>query len=207
MWDKADDFVLAYITLARIHLAQANRSDAIEAVEKAIQFIQTRGVFSEARDAVELVQVKLWLAQGEMQAASRWAVSLQERFGSDYLFGFGNEVTHIAQARVFIAQNKSNEAIGLLSRLEESAQSGGRTGRLIEIMILKALALQSVGDTAQAVIVLAKILSLAEPEGYIRVFLDEGEPMLKLLNQLETSELTSQVRGYAHRLLGSPFPA
>jgi len=68
-WGKADDFVLSYATLARIHLAQADRSGAAEAVEKAAQLIQTRGVFSEARRAAEIAQVKLWLAQGDAQAS------------------------------------------------------------------------------------------------------------------------------------------
>ncbi len=53
-WGKADDLALAYITLARIHLAQANKRDALEAVEKAIQVIRTSGVFPEARNAVEI---------------------------------------------------------------------------------------------------------------------------------------------------------
>jgi len=187
-------------------LAQANRHSAIAAMEKAVEIIQTTGVFPEAPRAVELAQVKLWLAQGEMQPASHWAASLQERFDSDYPFGFENEVTHIAQARVLIAQDKPNDAIGLLSRLEESAQSGGRMGRLIEIMILKAMALQSVGDTAQAVIALAKSLSLAEPEGYMRVFLDEGEPILKLLKRLGTSELTPRLKDYVSQLLDAGTP-
>jgi LuxR family maltose regulon positive regulatory protein len=201
MWDKADDLSLAYVTLVRIHMAQANRRDAMEAIEKATQFIQTRAVFFEARKAVELAQVKLWLALGDLYSASRWAGSLQERFGSDDSFGFGNEVTHIAQARVLIAQNKSGQAIRLLSCLEESAHSGGRQGRLIEIMILKALALQAAGDTTQAVVALAKSLTLAEPEGYARIFLDEGEPMLELLEKLRTSKLTPQVKDYVSRLL------
>ena len=58
LWGKADDLTLAYITLARIHLAQVNKSAAIEAVEKATQIIQTSGLFPEAPRAVELAQVK-----------------------------------------------------------------------------------------------------------------------------------------------------
>jgi len=85
-WGKADDFVLAYITLARIHLAQANTSDALEAVEKALGLVQTRGVFSEARHAAEAARVRLWLAQGDLQAAARWAASQQEHSASDDRF-------------------------------------------------------------------------------------------------------------------------
>jgi LuxR family maltose regulon positive regulatory protein len=180
-WDKADDWALAYITLARIHLAQANRSDAVEAVEKAIQFVQTRGVFSEARHAAEIAPVRLWLAQGDLQAATRWAASQEARLSSDDRFRFENELTHIAQVRVLIAQNRPNEAIGLLSHLEETARSAGRMGRVIEILLLEALATREIGDSEHATLALTECLALAEPEGYVQVFLDEGAPMVRLL--------------------------
>jgi LuxR family maltose regulon positive regulatory protein len=201
LWGKADDWALAYITLARIHLAQANRSDAIEAVEKATQLIQTRGVFSEARHAVEIAQVKLWLAQGDLQAAHRWAASQGERLSSDDRFGFENELTHITQARVYIAQNKPNKAIDLLSHLEEAARSAGRMGRVIEILLLQALALREIGDSKRALLALTKCLTLAEPEGYVRVFLDEGQPMQMLLAQWLAHASAGPLRDYAIRLL------
>jgi len=200
-WDKADDWILAYITLARIHLAQANRGDAIEAVEKAIQLIQTRGVFSEARKAVEIAQVKLWLAQGDLQAADRWAASQEERLSPDDLFRFENELTRITQARVWIAQNRPNKAIGLLSHLEETARSAGRMGRVIEILLLQALAMREIGDSEHAILALTKCLTLAEPEGYVRVFLDEGQPMQMLLARWLAHAGASPVRDYALRLL------
>jgi LuxR family maltose regulon positive regulatory protein len=201
LWGKADDWALAYITLARIHLAQANRSEAIEAVEKATQLIQTRGVFSEARHAVEIAQVKLWLAQGDLQAAHRWAASQGERLSSDDRFGFENELTHITQARVYIAQNKPNKAIDLLSHLEEAARSAGRMGRVIEILLLQALALREIGDSKRALLALTKCLTLAEPEGYVRVFLDEGQPMQMLLAQWLAHASAGPLRDYAIRLL------
>jgi LuxR family maltose regulon positive regulatory protein len=200
-WGKADDLALAYVTLARIHLAQANRSDATETVEKAIHLIQTRGVFSEARRAVEIAQVKLWLAQGDRQAANRWAASQEGRSGSDDLFRFENELTHIARARVFIAQHKPNEAIGLLSQLETTARSAGRMGRVIEILLLQSLALREIGDSEHAVLALTKCLTLAEPEGYVRVFLDEGQPMQLLLAQWLAHAGSGPLRDYANHLL------
>jgi ATP/maltotriose-dependent transcriptional regulator MalT len=205
-WGKADDSVLAYITLARIHLAQANQSDAIEAIEKAAQLIQTRGVFSEARLAVEIAQVKLWLAQGDELAANRWAASQEERWRSDDLFRFEKELTHITQARVYIAQNKPNQAIGLLSHLEETARSAGRMGRVMEILLLEALAMRETGDSEHALLALTSGLTLAEPEGYVRVFLDEGRPMQMLLAQWLAHAGAGPLRDYAIRLL-SQFDA
>jgi ATP/maltotriose-dependent transcriptional regulator MalT len=200
-WGKVDDLAMAYITLARIYMAQANKSGAVEAMEKAIQVIQTSGVFPEALYAAEFAQVKLWLAQGDIQTAARWAASLEQRFGSDNPFKFENEVTHIAQARVLIAQKKPDEAIDLLSRLEDFARSDGRMGRVIEILLLQALAMQESGDSERAILALTKCLTLAKPEGYVRVFLDEGQPMRLLLAQWLPHASSNSLRNYAASLL------
>jgi len=200
-WGKADDFILAYITLTRIYIAQANISDAIEAVENAIEFAQTRGIFSEARNAIEFIQVKIWLAQGDLQSASRWVKSLQNRFNSNVPINFEDELAHIAWARVLLAQNKCYEANGLLSSLEEFSRSGGRQGRLIEIMLLKALALQGMGNITHANFALKESLALAEPEGYMQIFLDEGELMFKLLTQSNLVNKGSSYKDYVGRLL------
>jgi LuxR family maltose regulon positive regulatory protein len=200
-WGKADDLILAHITLAWIQLAKANNDGAMEALQKALQIIQTSGVFPEARNALDLARVKLWLAQGNTQEASRWITSLRERFGSNKSLRPENELVHIAQARVLIAQKKLDEALGLLVRLEESTHAGNRQGRLIEVLTLKALALQTRGDARNANIALKKSLALAEPEGYMRIFLDEGEPMLKLLKSLRRSKLTPSLKEYVNRLL------
>jgi LuxR family maltose regulon positive regulatory protein len=205
-WGKTDDFVLAYITLARIHLALANKNGALEAVEKAILLIRTRGVFSEARNAVEIAKVKLWLAQGDLQEAHRWAAFQEESSGSGDQFGFENELTHLTQARVLITQKKPDEAIGLLSHIEETARSAGRMGRVIEIKLLEALAMKEIGDDEHAIPALTECLALAEPEGYVRVFLDEGQPMRLLLAQWLAHANSAPLRDYAIHLL-SQFDA
>lgn len=207
LWGKADDLALAYVTMTRIEMAQSNRQGATEAMEKAQEIIRTTGVFPEAPRAVELAQVKLWLAQGDVQEANYWVASLQGRFGSDGHFGFGNEIAHIAQARVLIAQNRNDEAISLLSHLEESARSAGRMGKVFEILLLEAMAMQEIGDSEHAIQALTQCLTLAEPEGYMRIFLDEGEPMSELLERLKTSSLTPQLEEYVNRLLEASTPA
>lgn len=201
LWAKVDDAALAYVTLARIRLAQTNRSDASEAVEKATHAIQTNGVFWEARTAVEAAQVRLWLAQGDLRAANRWAASLGERFDSDRRFGIENELTHINRARVLIARNTPHEAVGLLSQLEETARAAERAGRLIEILLLEAIVLQETGDPERAMLALTECLTLAGPEGYVRVFLNEGQPMQMLLAQWLARTNDSPLREYVIHLL------
>jgi LuxR family maltose regulon positive regulatory protein len=200
-WGKTDDIALAYNTLSRIHLAYGNWTEAVGAIEKAAQLIQTCSVFSEARSAIQTTQVKMWLVQGDWLAVDRWTATLENHLSSHDPFRFEDELTHITQARVFIAQKKLDEAIRLLSRLEENAQSDGRMGRLLETMILKALAMQRMGNTVQADIALTKCLTLAEPEGYLRIFLDEGQPMQMLLAKRLAHAGADPLREYAIHLL------
>lgn len=205
-WGKADDFVLAYTTLSRIQLALGKTPEATSAIEKADSLIQTCGVFSEARSELATARVKLWLAQEDWPAIDRWMTALENRFPSHELLRYEDELTHITQARVFIAQNKPNEAIHLLSCLEELARSGERDGRLIEIMILTARALQAAGDARRADIALTQSLALAKPGGYTRIFLDEGRPLQRLLAQWLAHASSSSLQTYAVQLLSQFDP-
>ncbi|MCC6802094.1 MAG: helix-turn-helix transcriptional regulator, partial [Anaerolineae bacterium] len=91
-------------------------------------------------------------------------------------------------ARLLLAQHQGDrtsrslpEAIGLLERLLQAAEAGGRTKSVIEILVLQALARQLQGDIPTALAPLERALTLAEPEGYVRMFMDEGAPMAALL--------------------------
>ena len=98
------------------------------------------------------------------------------------------EFEHITLARVFLARYKSDhadhamlEAMGLLERLLQAAEAGGRTRNVLEILVLQALAYQTQGDIRAALVPLERALTLAEPEGYVRLFVDEGASMAVLL--------------------------
>jgi LuxR family maltose regulon positive regulatory protein len=100
------------------------------------------------------------------------------------------EFEHITLTRVLVAQYQRNhadhailDAIGLLERLLKAAEDGERTGSVIEILILLALAHQMQGDVPAALMALERALTLAEPESYIRIFVDEGYPMTLLLEK------------------------
>jgi LuxR family maltose regulon positive regulatory protein len=74
----------------------------------------------------------------------------------------------------------------MLDRMLQAAEEGARTGSVIEILVLRALALQAQGRHSAALPDLARALTLAEPEGYVRLFADEGEPMSQLLRLADT---------------------
>lgn len=205
-WGKADDFALAHITLARIHLARGNGNGATEAVDKATQAISTGGVFSEARHAVENAQVRVWLSQGDLPAANRWLASQKERWHAEDPFRFENELAQIARVRTWIAQNRFDEAIGLLPYLEETARAAGRMGRVLEILLLEALATWGTESSDRALRALTTCLTLAEAEGYVRIFLDEGRVMQMLLTRWLSQASVRPQRDYASHLL-SQFDA
>jgi LuxR family maltose regulon positive regulatory protein len=201
MWGKADDLCLAYATLWRIQRALGDQAAAEEAAEKADQLRQAGGLFSEARSAVEAMQVRLWLLQGNWLPIERWMASLEQPVASQDPFRFEDELAHITQARVLLARNRPDEALRLLSCLEESARLGGRQGRLIEIMLLEALARQALEEPEQANLTLNNSLALARPSGYVRIFLDEGRPMQLLIAGWVAQAGASPLRSYAVDLL------
>jgi LuxR family maltose regulon positive regulatory protein len=201
LWGNADDIALAYATHARILQAQGNLAGAREAIEKGIQVIQTNGVFSEAREAVWSAQVALWLSEGDLLSADHWVVAQQERLRGDTGYRFENELTRIITARVSLAEKKLDETLSLLTQLELSAEAGGRTERLIEILILKALTFQMFGETSLALAAVEKSLRMAEPEGYVQVFLIEGKPMQRVLDQWLRGAETGVVRDFAAHLV------
>jgi len=145
-------------------------------------------------------QVRIWLAQGKLEAASHWA--RERALDPDGELTYLHELEYIVFARILIAQERLNEATRLLRRLLEAAEAGGRTSRVIEILILQTLAAHSEGDTAQAMSTLEQALTLAEPGGLIRTFVDEGPPMARLLYEALSRGIAPE---YVRRLLGA-FP-
>jgi|SRR5579872_459996 len=131
-------------------------------------------------------KARLWLAQGRVVEALAWArdQGLSARDNLTYRCEF----EHITLARVLLAlyqrdhaDRSLHEALGLLKGLLRAAEAGGRIGSVIEILVVQALVYQAQGDIPAALIPLERALTLAEPEGYVRVFLDEGPPMAQLL--------------------------
>jgi len=116
------------------------------------------------------------LAQGDVHAAAQWttAAGLSPGDEPDY----PREPAHLVLAWVLLAHNDPGPALTLLQRLLDAAASQGRPGSIIEIQALRALALAANGDHAGALGALAEALTLACPQGYVRVFADEGDALV-----------------------------
>jgi LuxR family maltose regulon positive regulatory protein len=165
-----DDVVFdGTITLALVRGAQGQWQAARDALERATQIGQR---WNRARPLgrLALFKARLRLAQGSLDEAVRWAQ--ESGLSVNDPLNDWDEPAHLTLARVLLAQARLDEALTLLSRLQEMAVSGGRGARLIEILALQAMAFDAQGKGQAAIEALAQALSLAEPEGYVRVFAD-----------------------------------
>ena len=164
--------------VARIRHAQGDAAGALEAMDEAGQVELSPQVLA----LLNPQRARLLLTQGDVPAAAQWttAAGLSPDDEPDY----PREPEYLVLARVLLAQHDPGPALALLQRLLDAAASQGRTGSIIEIQALRALALAACGDRARALDALTEALTLARPGGYLRVFADEGAPMRDLLAQL-----------------------
>ena len=127
-------------------------------------------------------QVRLWLACGELDRAICWAKEREVIEHHDT--PFGRERGEVARARILLAMGQAHSALQRLEPVLQRATTGQRWGHVIEIRLLQALAHQMLQEEVQALDALSEAVRLAEPEGYIRSFVDEGAPMESLLYRL-----------------------
>jgi len=197
----------AHICLARVKLAQANWEGAWNEIQKA-QDLAVRFDITELDDlTVAMFQAWLSLARGDLAATQRWAeerdlyqyidTPLQARADAPYDYRM-HKYELLILSRLLIAQNRTEEALRVLRSLVPIVKWRQRHGLLIQIHILQALALKQQGEVEQAMKALEHALTLAQPEGYVRIFADEGESIVDLLRQAACRGIAPQ---YVMKLL------
>jgi LuxR family maltose regulon positive regulatory protein len=157
--------------LAWIRQASGDPGGAREAMGEAGRVAPDPGV-AGLLNPVPAQRARLQLAQGDVAAAARW--TKQRGLGPDDEPSYPREPQYLVLARVLLAQDRPAQALVLLGRLHAAATAQGRTGSVIEILALQALALAASGEKDAAVNTLAQALTLACPQRYVRVFADEG---------------------------------
>lgn len=191
-------------SLARIHWIQGQREGAFRLRRETEQIMLEFPPLPSGAVRVAVQQVRMYLAMGETQAAIRWTQEHCTDWKSSYSYTI--ELMAILWARVWLAQGKASEAIETLEHALPVARAAGRWGVVIELLVLQALALALARQDAPALAALQEALELAEPEGYTRIFLDEGEPMARLLRMVYRSKEKGS-REYETRLLEALLPA
>ena len=172
------------VAAARIRQAEGDPKAALELLAEAGRLYAND--FSPDVRPVDALKARVWIAQEKLSEAMGWARESGLSAADD--LSYVREFEHIALARLILAQgvrdrsdDRIGEAIDLLERLLAAADDGGRTGSVIEILIVQTLARRARDDVPGALASLGRAVALAEPEGYVRVFIDEGPPMAALL--------------------------
>ena len=195
------------VAMSRLRQAEGDVGGALGLLDDA-QRLYTSDYYPDVHP-IPAMKARIRIVQGELAHALAWAGErgLSVDDGLSYLLEF----EHITLARLRLAQHADqradqrdesciNEATQLLDRLLQAAEQGGRTGSVIEILVLQALAGRMRGEVPAALASLHRAVTLSEPEGYVRVFVDEGQPIAALLGSLEKQGIA---RAYIRRLLAA----
>jgi LuxR family maltose regulon positive regulatory protein len=188
-----------YIVLAHIEQARGDAARATQLMQEA-QRLAARSAYTDLDDVVVATHhVRLAIAQGDSETTSRWIEerSLEQNPPPNYHF---YELEYLTLARVHLALGAAHEAACILEGLLAEAEQLHRTGKSIEILALQAMAHRARDEMAQALPALERALTLAEPEGYVRTFLDEGTPLTALLRKTAAKGVAAS---YASRLLAA----
>jgi LuxR family maltose regulon positive regulatory protein len=184
--------------------------EALAVLHKAEQTAERLG-HPRATQQARAFRAQVELAQGNLVQAERWSEEAGINVSDEP--AYERETDYLMLARLRLAQHRAEEVAGLLERLLAADEAAGRTGNTISVLVLQALANFQTGNAEQAMRVLGRVLALAEPEGYVRVFVDEGPPMRALLAAwLASSARQHDARGtsasaaYVEMLLAA-FPA
>jgi LuxR family maltose regulon positive regulatory protein len=193
-----DRFILSEVFLARIKLAHGDVAGAVASLAQTSQAAREKN-FVHRIPEIAAAQVLALLRQGNV-----------------------TEAAHLAQmhnlplslARVYLAQGDTPAALAVLEPLRRMMEAKGWQDELLKVTVLQAVALHTHGDKDTAVQLFSEALALAEPGGFIRIFIDEGTPMAQLLAEAAirgimpayTSKLAAAFEAEKQRSTGSSLP-
>lgn len=191
-----------FVAMGRVADAEGDPQQAITHLDTAERLYRP-AFFPDVRP-IAAMKARVWIAQGKLSEAVDWARERGVSATDDV--SYLSEFDHLTLVRLLIAQYRAHpatgaldQAVSLLDRLDGAAETSGRAGSLLEIRMLRALALDAKGRRPQALASLGHAWAHApEPDGYVRLFLDEGAPMAELLRDAKHHGVFGD---HAHRLL------
>ncbi len=190
----------------RMSLAQARLKESEGDLDAALEFLnEAKRLFISTpipnTRPVETLKARIYLKQGQLSKAQEWVHECGIKVNDD--LSYLHEFEHITLARVLISEDKILDALKLLSRLLQTAENAKRMGSMLEILTVQALTFHAHGDTVQALASLKRALTLAEPEGYFRFFVNEGSVMAELLTALSRAREDDRLNNYIQKLLNA----
>jgi LuxR family maltose regulon positive regulatory protein len=193
------------VAQARLQAAQGDLSSALDLLNEA----ERQYVRNPLPDQpIAAMKARVLVRQDKLNEALAWA--RERNLSPDDELDYLREFDHLTLARVLIARYRNDrqeesisEALQLLDRLLQAAEDGGRIGSIIEILVLQALAQHAQNDIPAALASLERALTLAEPEGYVQIFVGEGLPIENLLTRMNASREDGRRNEYVHKLLAA----
>lgn len=179
-WQQADLLIVGHSGLVALALARGDLADAREALEQEEALVRQERFEMHPHWAVA-DRVRYWLAASDLPSARTWAEHVE--FTSDTLDP-NRRGEYLMLVRVYLAQHQYSQALEALERFREYLDRPGDVLTGVEFLALRVVALHHARRSAQAREVAARLFSLTEPEGWLRVYLDEGEPMKRALEAL-----------------------
>jgi LuxR family maltose regulon positive regulatory protein len=195
-WGQVEALADNRIALAMALLALGDGDDALRVIVAGKR--ESIGLSNWYVQLTEQCEVRIQLALGNRAVAERWV--REKGLRADAEPDFGSSPAYGLLARTLMNQRRWAEALALLGRLLRTQEAVGAARAVIEVLVLKSVVLQAMGEADRALSSLVQALGLAEPEGYVRTFVDEGAPMVALLQQAAARGIAV---GYARKLLAA----
>ena len=207
------------VVMAQVHASRGDPVSALRLLDEAAKLYR-HGFYPDVRP-IDAMKARQQIATGDLHSATTWA---RERgVGVDDDLEYLREYEHLTLARLLLAHGRAaspdvsradtplGAAHRLLDRLHRAGTEAGRAGTLLETGMLQALAQHAGGDPEAAISTLAQALTEApEPDGHVRLYLDEGAPMWALLRDAasgaRTGRATSTFGQWAEQLLARVQP-
>jgi LuxR family transcriptional regulator, maltose regulon positive regulatory protein len=191
------------VAMARVREAEGDLDGALDLLDEALRVYM--GDFAPNVRPIPALRARVLAAQGRVDEAFAWA--REQGLSAEDDLSYLREFEHVTLARALLAQYRAeraeppiSDAARLLGRLLQAAEAGERMGSVIEILVLQALTDHARGDVPGALAALERALTLAEPEGYVRMFVGEGPPMASLLRAAAKQGIAPS---YVRRLLAA----
>jgi len=201
LWGNAGLQAEACLMLSRVERAQGNLERAQNALRLAEELIGECRLSTRQTTWLKSTLARMWLVQGNPERPADFLLKSGlpvECIEDDIEIPYLRETEYLLLARLFLFRDQTDHALAISRQLLQKPEAGGRMGMVIDVLVLRALAFEAKKDHSQALATLERALSLAQPEGYRRVFLDEGKPMAKLLALSKSQRIEA---GYAAELL------
>ncbi|MCX6045938.1 MAG: LuxR C-terminal-related transcriptional regulator [Chloroflexi bacterium] len=191
--------------LARIRQARGDREGTLAALQLAKATARQTGIALDG-DRATALEALMHLRLGQPALANQWAQIYVQTLTEEEQLSYLHEFETLVFVRVLLAQERVDEVLALLGRMLPSAEAVQRLGSMIEMLMLQAMTLGAKGQTDAAMQPLTRALALAEPEGYVRLFVDEGELMRLPMAALEKRDLAPRLRLYVDKLVTAFAP-